>query len=211
MKTDDRREQLLRTGVVLLAQRSYEDVSIEEIARAAGISKGLLYHYFPTKKDFVVAVLREARDELTAVTAPDPALPPIEQLDASLDAFLGFVEERSASWLTIFRTRGGGDPDIVAAMEEARERRVTEVLAAIAAWSSDPAVVVESPAMQAAVRGWIFFVEGVVLRWLERRDLDREQVRELLRAALVGATNAAKGVDPALELNLAAELGAGQA
>jgi hypothetical protein len=140
------------------------------------------------------------------VTAPDPALAPLEQLDASLDAFLGYVEERSAAYLTIFRTRSGGDPDIAAALEEGRERRVAEVLAGIGAWASDPATVVGSPALQAAVRGWIFFVEGVVLRWLERRDLTREQIRQLLRSALVGATEAARGVDPELQLDLAAVL-----
>ena len=139
MKTDERREQLLRTGVELLGRRSYDEVSIDEIARAAGVSKGLLYHYFPTKKDFVVAVLHEATEELTALTAPDPALEPLAQLDASLDAFLGYVEEHAAAYATIFRTRGGGDPDIRAALERGREQRVAEVLAGIGAWGPDPA------------------------------------------------------------------------
>ena len=53
MSTDARREQLLAAGAELLGRRPYDEVSIEEIAAAAGVSKGLLYHYFPTKKDFV--------------------------------------------------------------------------------------------------------------------------------------------------------------
>ncbi len=198
MKTDERREQLLRTGVDLLGQRSYDEVSIDEIAQAAGVSKGLLYHYFPTKKDFVLAVLREADDELTALTAPDPSLPPLEQLDVSLDAFLVYVEEHAAAYRTIFRTRGGGDPDIRAALEAGREQRVADVLAGLTAWGRRAAP--RSPALEAAVRGWIFFVEGVVLRWLEQRDLEREQLRELLRSALLGSIAAARGVDPGIEL-----------
>jgi AcrR family transcriptional regulator len=208
MKTDDRREQLLRTGVELLGRRSYDEVSIDEIARAAGVSKGLLYHYFPTKKDFVVAVLHEATEELTALTTPDPALDPLAQLDASLDAFLGYVEEHAAAYETIFRTRGGGDPEIRAALERGREQRVAAVLAGIGAWGPDPGAAAASPALQAAVRGWIFFVEGVVLRWLEQRDLEREELRELLRAAFVGSIAAARQVDPSIELDPAAALSA---
>jgi AcrR family transcriptional regulator len=204
MKTDDRREQLLRTGVELLGERSYDEVSIDEIARAAGVSKGLLYHYFPTKKDFVVAVLHEASEELTALTAPDPTLDPLAQLDASLDAFLAYVEEHAAAYATIFRTRGGGDPEIQEALERGRRQRVASVVAAIGGWSSEPSAVADSAALQAAVGGWIFFVEGVVLRWLERRDLSREQVRDLLRAALIGAIDAARSVDPVVSLDAAA-------
>lgn len=203
MKTDERREQLLRTGVQLLGERPYEEISIGAIAQAAGVSKGLLYHYFPTKKDFVLAVLREAADEVSAVTAPDPELSPLEQIDASLDAFLGYVEQHAAAYATIVRTRGGGDPDIRAALEGFRERRVGEVLAGIGAWGPDPGAP-RPPALEAAVRGWTFYVEGVVLEWLERRDLEREQLRELLRGGLLGALATACQVDPSIELDLAA-------
>jgi AcrR family transcriptional regulator len=203
MKTDERREQLLRTGVGLLGQRSYDEVSIDEIAQAAGVSKGLLYHYFPTKKDFVLAVLSEATEELTAITAPDPSLDPLAQLDASLDGFLGYVEDHAAAYTTIFRTRGGGDPAIRAALEDGREQRVKAVLEGVGAWGSNPADACRSPALEAAVRGWIFFIEGVVLQWLERRDLEREQLRELLRVALIGSLEAARRVDPTLDLDLA--------
>jgi AcrR family transcriptional regulator len=70
---DERREQLVALGLELLGRTPHDQVSIGEIARAAGISKGLLYHYFPTKSDFVVAVLRASRDELERRMAPAPA------------------------------------------------------------------------------------------------------------------------------------------
>ena len=116
MTTDDRREQLLRAGSELLGRRSSDEVSIDEIARAAGISKGLLYHYFPTKNDFVVAVLREEVERVTALTAPDPSLPPLEQIDAALDSFVYHVESHASGFESLFRTRGGGDPEIRAVM-----------------------------------------------------------------------------------------------
>jgi len=200
MTTDDRREQLLRAGAELLGRRPYDEVSIDEIARAAGISKGLLYHYFPTKKDFVVAVLRQEVDRVTALTAPDPSLPPLEQIDAALDAFLDYVEHHASAYATIFRTRGGGDPDIRAVLEEGRERRVAIVLDGVVGQLLADAAARDSAALRSAVQGWIFFVEGVLLRWLDKRDLDRDQLRQLLRSVLIDALRAAADVDPRLRL-----------
>jgi AcrR family transcriptional regulator len=194
LSTDARREQLLSSGARLLATRPYDEVSIEEIARAAGVSKGLLYHYFPTKKDFLIAALERGQDELAALTAPDPSLLPAEQLAASLDRFLDFVEEHEASYAAIFRSRGGGDPEIQAALEAGRRQRMDAVLDSLATWEEPPASVERTPALETAVQGWFFFVEGSVLRWLEHRDLGRNELRELLGLALIGSLQAAEAV-----------------
>ena len=94
LSTDARREQLLASGARLLAARPYDEISIEEIANAAGVSKGLLYHYFPTKKDFLVAAIERGDEELGELTAPDPDLPPAEQLGLAL--FFAFQLVRRA-------------------------------------------------------------------------------------------------------------------
>jgi len=204
MSSDDRREQLLRAGGELLGRRSYEEVSIDEIARAAGISKGLLYHYFPTKKDFLLAVLREETERITALTAPDPALGPLEQIEASLDAFLDYVEHHASGYATIFRTRGGGDSDIRAVLEEGRERRVEAVLEGVAGQLLAGGAASDSAALRSAVQGWIFFVEGTLLRWLDQRDLSRDELRELLRSVLIDSLRTAARIDPRLALDAAA-------
>ena len=64
LTVDERREQLVRLGVDIFSERPYDEVSIDEIAAAAGISKGLLYHYFPSKRDFYVAVVRHGAAQL---------------------------------------------------------------------------------------------------------------------------------------------------
>jgi AcrR family transcriptional regulator len=194
LSTDARREQLLASGARLLATRPYDEVSIEEIARAAGVSKGLLYHYFPTKKDFLIAALERGQDELAELTAPDPGLPPAEQLAASLDRFLDFVEEHEAAYSAIFRSRGGGDPEIQAALEAGRQQRMDAVIESLASWEEPPASVERTPALETAVQGWFFFIEGAVLRWLERRDMKRDELRELLGLALIGSLQAAEAV-----------------
>jgi AcrR family transcriptional regulator len=194
LSTDARREQLLASGARLLAERPFDEVSIEEIARAAGVSKGLLYHYFPTKKDFLIAALERGQEELAALTAPDPGLPPAEQLAASLDRFLDFVEEHEAAYAAIFRSRGGGDPEIQAALEAGRQQRMDAVIESLATWEAAPASVERTPTLETAVQGWFFFIEGAVLRWLERRDLERDELRELLGLALLGSLQAAETV-----------------
>jgi AcrR family transcriptional regulator len=203
MSNDDRREQLLSAGGELLGRRSYEDVSIDEIARAAGISKGLLYHYFPTKKDFLLAVLQREVEVVTELTAPDPSLSPLEQIDASLGAFLDYADEHVSGFAMLIRTRGGGDPDIRAVLDAARERRVQTVLDGVTAWLPAPADARESVALRSAVQGWIYFVEGVLLRWVDERDLSREQLRDLCRAVLLESLRAAAALDPQLELDAA--------
>jgi AcrR family transcriptional regulator len=184
MSTDERREQLLSSGVELLGRRGHDEVSIEEIAEAAGVSKGLLYHYFPTKKDFILAALARGDAQLAERLRPDPDLPPEAQLEASLDAFLDDVEEHATAYSAIFRRGGGGDPEIAAALDAARAGRMETLLEALEAWEEAPISTARSDELETAVQGWVFFVEGAVLRWLEQGGLERSQLRALLRNAL---------------------------
>lgn len=192
MSTEERREQLLASGARLLGRRPYDEVSIEEIAEAAGVSKGLLYHYFPTKKDFVLAALERGQRELAELTAPDPDLAAAEQVSASLDRFLDFVEEHEVAYSAIFRNRGGGDSEIQTALDDGRQERLDAVLQVLGGWEGSPAAAERTPALETAVQGWFFFIEGAVLRWLERRDLERDELRELLELALIGSLQAAE-------------------
>jgi AcrR family transcriptional regulator len=195
---DERREQLVLLGLELLGRTPHDQVSIGEIARAAGISKGLLYHYFPTKSDFVVAVLRASRDELERRMAPDltVALSVAERLDASIDAFLSYVEDHAAGYLAIARAREGDDEAIRAVLQEGRRRRVSAMVEFAAALSGSPRADVESPGLEAAIEGWLSFCEGVVVRWLAGRDLPREDVLHLVRQNLLAVYESVAGVDP---------------
>jgi AcrR family transcriptional regulator len=191
MSTDDRREQLLSAGVELLRLRPHEEVSIEEIAEAAGVSKGLLYHYFPTKKDFIVAAIERGQRQLTEVLRPDPSLDAEAQLDASLDGFLDYVEEHATAYAAIFRG-GSGDPEIGAVLEAGHQIQMKTLMGSLGSWEHSPVSTEPTPQLESAIQGWLFFVEGAVLRWLDQKDLSRDQLRMLLKAALGGALFAAR-------------------
>jgi len=193
MSPDERRSQLLREGLALFDQRSHDEVSIDDIAAAAGISRGLLYHYFPTKRDYVLAVLRMAIDELTEQTAPDPALDAEAQVNASIAAFLDYVREHAQGYATLFRTRGGGDAAVRELLEAGRARRLEFILEGIALLAGRPLEELRTPVLEAAAQGWMFFTEGVVLRWLEQGEVTQEQVHGLMRLALGDVMRLAEG------------------
>jgi AcrR family transcriptional regulator len=189
--TDERREQLLNVGVGLLAGRPHQDISIEEIAEAAGVSKGLLYHYFPTKKEFILAAIGRGQVALAGRLQPDSSLPPERQLFASIDAFLDYVEEHATAYLAIFKV-GGEDPDIAEALEVGRRETLATLLAGLRKWKGSPVSTEPSAALETAAQGWLFFVEGAVHRWLAHRDLDRRQLRAMLATAFNGALLSAR-------------------
>src|SRR6186713_3282000 len=103
MSPDSRREQLLELGVRLLSSRSLDELSIETLAEEAGISRGLLYHYFGNKQDFHRAVVRKAADDLIRVTAPVQEGEPIDRLARSLDAYVDYVSTNYAGYVSLVR------------------------------------------------------------------------------------------------------------
>src|SRR3569833_2322938 len=117
LHVDERRRQLLEEGARLFAEHAYAELSMARIAREAGISKALLYHYFPRKQDLFLATLSEAAAEVGRRTAPDPALPPAEALAKSLDAFLGWVGENELAYRKLLES-AGSVPEVGALMTQ---------------------------------------------------------------------------------------------
>jgi AcrR family transcriptional regulator len=184
LEVDERRRQLLELGTELFARHGYEELSMARIAREAGISKALLYHYFPSKQAYFAATLEQAAAELADVTRPDPDRPPVEQLSASLDAYLGWVERHMGAYDKLIRSVGAV-PEVREIVERVRDETAARILAGIAQ-GREP-----SPSLRAAVRGWLWFMDGVVLDWIEHRDHSRERLHALLLGALLGAVAAA--------------------
>ncbi len=177
LTSDARRAQLLELGIAMFAKRSWDEVQIDDVAAAAGVSKGLLYHYFPTKRDFYVEVVREAARRLLATTETPEGTPPLERLTTGLSRYLGFVEEHAASYATLLRGGIGSDADTATIIEATRR----EFLARMA---RETGVVEPAPALRLTFRGWLGFVEATSLDWLDRRDLPREELLSLWAGAL---------------------------
>lgn len=185
METDERRAQLLALGLGVFSSRAYDEVSMEDIARAAGISKGLVYHYFPTKRHFYVAALREASRQLLAETEPDADDPPEERLRKGLSGYLAFVEKHARAYATLMKGGIGVDKQVSGIVDKTRAEFVQRFFSA-------PEVATHlTPALRIAVRGWIGFVESTALEWLDHREISREALLELWTRMLFATTTVA--------------------
>lgn len=194
-----REAQLLELGRTLFNTHAYEDLSIDDIAAAAGISKGLLYHYFPSKRRFFIEVVRTACVQMLVFTQPPTAeRTPRERLLAGLHAYLSYVEGNARAYSWLLRSGVGLDAEVRDILEHARRtiaHRIVEGLGLTGAKTPSP--------IRVALRGWIGMVEAASLDWVEHgRDLPLSTLRDFLAAALEGAILAV--IDPSAITSAAA-------
>jgi AcrR family transcriptional regulator len=183
LQPEERRRQLLEQGAELFARHSYDELSMRKIASELGISKPLLYHYFQSKRAFFRATLAQAAAELQARTEPDPTLPPLDQLTGSLEAFLGLIDENELAYRKLMQSVSSV-PEVRDLVEEVRSRTAARILEGLYP-DGAPAKA------RVAVHGWLWFMDGACLNWIERRDLSRDELRDLLLGTLFGTLTAA--------------------
>lgn len=186
---DERRAELLELGLELFARAPYETLSIDAIARAAGISKGLLYHYFPSKRDYYAATVHLAADRLLSASleaTESDDLPPLELLHRGLSAYLDFVERHGQTYAALLRTGIGTDPEILTVIEGTRDAFVDRIAARIGLGLES-----QGPLLRLALRGWVGFVEVTSLSWLNESTISREVLAELMSETLLATLSSA--------------------
>lgn len=181
----------------MLANRALEDISISEIAEQAGISRGLLFHYFPTKQDFQLAIVRNANSEMLERTAPDRSLGLFDMLRDSIERYVTYASENRTSYLALLRGPASVSPELLALVNQTRDAFVAIILAEVPI-AVDPA---DHPRLTLALRGWIAMVEEITLTWLRTESIPRDQLIDLLVESLLAL---ALSLDPALAAALRA-------
>ena len=151
---------------------------MREIARRLGISKPLLYHYFPSKRAFFEATLAQAAAELRARTEPDPTLPPLDQLRGSSEAFLELIDDNALAYRKLMQSVSSV-PEVRELVEEVRTRTAARILEGLYPDGAPPKA-------RAAVHGWLWFMDGACLR------LDRAPRSCARRSPQSPARNAAR-------------------
>ncbi|MGW4771184.1 TetR/AcrR family transcriptional regulator [Nocardia sp. NPDC004278] len=191
LSPEERRTQLITLGAKMLGDRAIEDISITEIAEAAGISRGLLFHYFPTKQDFQLAIVRHANAELLDRIAPDRSLGVFDMLRDSIDRYIEYVSENRNSYVSLLRGPASVTPELVPLVDQTRDTIIGIILTEVPV----PIDEAERPRLTLALRGWIAFVEEATLTWLRNATITREQLVELLVESLLAL---ALSLNPAL-------------
>ncbi|MEN8184673.1 MAG: TetR/AcrR family transcriptional regulator, partial [Myxococcota bacterium] len=133
LTNDERRRRLLEIGVELLGERSFWKLSAREVAERAGISVGLLYHYFSGIRPLYLASLKELASRLARATEWPPGVGLARGLQASLTAQVTFAASHSGAWRTLCGAGSPADPEVRAILRELRRVHVDRVLAGLAA------------------------------------------------------------------------------
>lgn len=172
----ERREKIERAAAELFAARGYEASSLDEIARAAGITKRVIYRHFSSKRDLQIALLHKRTDELLDLVGRETAVeaPAGLRLEAGVTAFFRYMEEHPDAWRMLFR-----DPPAdreIAAAHRAVQARATEAIAAILATGLSPGVTAppEWPALMA--QQLKSALNGLADWWYEHREVPRARI-----------------------------------
>ena len=133
LSPDDRRNELLALGAKVFGERPYDEVRIDEIAERAGVSRALMYHYFPDKRAFFAAVVRAEGDRLFEATNTPPMQDQtlFEQLRAGVLAYLRYDEEYPHGAWAAYIGVGTSDPVLRGIEDLDNDRQVNRIMARV--------------------------------------------------------------------------------
>lgn len=188
--TSSSRQDILAAARRLFSERGYVAVSTTEIAAEAGVARGLLNHYFGTKRGLYLEVVREMLRVRPAQQVPEyvNGATPHERLSESIDRWLEMVARNRESWLAAVGAEGlGRDPEVEAVFDEAREEATVNLIEVLGLGPAAEA----PPELHAVLRAYGGMAEAATREWLERDRLTREQLAAFLKASLPSLVGAA--------------------
>lgn len=205
LTVEERRGQLLDAALVLFAHRSPEEVSLDDVAEQAGVSRPLVYRYFPGgKQQLYEAALRSAADELRHCFDEPREGPLLARLSRALDRYLTFVDEHDTGFSALLRGGGVAETSRTSSIVDGVRRAAAEhIMSHLDA--ADP-----GPRLRMTVRMWITAVEAASLIWLdEEKQPPRDELRDWLVDQFLAVLTVTAHRDPqtaALVEALAADL-----
>ena len=165
LSPEDRRRQLLDIGLRMLVDKPIQDLSLDAVASEAGISRGLLFHYFPTKTDYYDAVVGAAVRRVLRNLTPDEDLDADAALRHFVERFYAQIERRRTFYLALVF----GNGTISLGSEGVDSLRMTAARRVVEALGHDDTVL-------PAIHGWIAYVEDRALQWSARPKGERASI-----------------------------------
>ncbi|WP_051898739.1 TetR/AcrR family transcriptional regulator [Sciscionella sediminilitoris] len=166
----ERRALLMETGIRLFTEHRYDEVGIGTIARAAGISRGLLYRYFPDKVSFFAAVVADRLADLAERCRPDPALDSIDGARAAIDAYLEFAAQRPQWYISMYRGSASSAAPVREVLERFDAGLVDGLLTMFGAENT--------PLTGVLVRGWLAYLAAAGIAVIDGANVDHAELRE---------------------------------
>lgn len=189
-----RRAELLAAAAACFATRGFEDVSMDDIAARAGVTKGLLFYYFGSKRQCYLAVIADFHRQLLEHARAGDDMPAHELIADLLDRYLDFAETAEPAYRLIMSGGLGADPEVRAFVAEQRAQYRALFTQMVMPGQAEP------PALRVAFEGFLSFMEGATLDWLDHRSMSRQALHRLISAVASAVPAAALAADPALVL-----------
>jgi AcrR family transcriptional regulator len=189
LSPEERRSQLMAIAEELFQTRPYAEIGVIDVAKAAGITHGLIYHYFSSKEELFTATFEARAQELVERCSPDQSLPVPEQVDLGVTGYLDYVEAHRVAYLNLFRSVG--HQEFSRLCEDTRQKIMARFLVGL---GLDQLPV---HATRLALRGYIGYIESVVLDWLEKQTVPRSALERLIFAAIGSALRTGFAIDAA--------------
>ncbi len=178
---DQRRAQLVASGVAFLAEKPLDDLTMEVLSERVGVSRGLVFHYFGSRQGLHREVVITAAAALLEASVPREDLDPRERLDDTLSRIVAFVREHRGTFFSLVRGVASGDPEVRSEVDRARD--VT------AGWVTDGFLELgsaDSPLLRVALRSWVNFAEEVLVELALGTEMPAAEIVAFLSRSAFG-------------------------
>lgn len=183
LSPDERRAQIVDVVAELFSSRAYQDISVADVARAAGVTEGLIYHYFDTRTGLFAAAIALSCAQLLQASIPDLKLTLPAQFEQGLRGYLDYAEEHRTAFLNVFRGPAAHEPEYQHVIEQTRMALVEHIVQVLGIAEH------ELPVTRLSLRGYVAFGEATVLAWLEREAVSRNTLERLLYNSVLTAVS----------------------
>jgi AcrR family transcriptional regulator len=200
LSPDDRRNELLALGAEVFGQRPYDEVRIDEIAERAGVSRALMYHYFPDKRAFFAAVVRAEGERLfdATDTPPQPGLSLLEQLRAGVLAYVHYDEQHPHGAWAAYVGMGRSDPLLRGIEDVDNDRQANRIMARIIEAAGAPLDNQLERDVRVIIYGWLAYTFEMCRQRIMDPSIDAGYVADSCAHALLDAVARVPGI-PTLE------------
>ncbi|MGH3640770.1 MAG: TetR/AcrR family transcriptional regulator [Mycobacterium sp.] len=196
LSPDDRRSELLALGAEVFGQRPYDEVRIDEIAERAGVSRALMYHYFPDKRAFFAAVVRAEGERLFEATntPPQPGLSLFEQLRAGVLAYLHYDEAHPHGAWASYMGMGRSDPVLRGIDDVDNDRQANRIIDRVTEALDGPLDDKVQRALRVLVYGWLAFTFEMCRQRVIDPSIDAAEVADACAHSLLDAIARMPGI-----------------
>jgi AcrR family transcriptional regulator len=207
LSPDDRRNELLALGAEVFGQRPYDEVRIDEIAERAGVSRALMYHYFPDKRAFFAAVVRAESDRLFEATntPPDPEASLFDQVRAGVMEYLRYDEEHPHGAWAAYIGMGSSDPVLRGIEDVDNDRQANRIIGRIADAVGGAMDNKVERDLRVTIYGWLAFTFEMCRQRLLDPSIDAGYVGDACAHALLDAIGQVPAIPSALSEAVTAE------